>query len=603
MTGLDTPTTLEPRRLSPEELSDPELARRNGGWLRRWARPARCPVLLAVACGAAGGLLLIVQAFLLAAVIHLVVVMQRGPEAILPFLGLLLLVIALRALLHWAGERAGARAAARVKLALRRAVFAAMLARGPAWIRAHPSGALASALIEQIEAFDGFFARYLPALALAAFLPLALVVAILPREPLVAALLFLTLPLIPLFMALVGWGAAAASRRQLQALARMGGHFVERLRGLATLKLYGRAEAELEEVRRVTEEVRGRTLSVLRIAFLSSAVLEFFASLAVAMVALYLGLTYLGLLDLRGVPISLEVGLFCLLLAPDVYLPLRNLAAHYHDRAAALAAAEELRTLLGEDLPDPPAGRTPAVPAGRRPLPGPEAIGLELRGVHLALPGGRAPALRDVSLTIAPGERVALVGPSGSGKTTILELLLGFRRPDSGLVLWNGVPLEELDPTSCRRRLAYMSQRPHLFHGSLADNLRLADPAAEMPRVRAAAETAGVLDFVGSLPLGLETPLGERGFGLSGGQAQRVALARVFLRDAPLLLLDEPTAHLDAETEARALAALAAHAAETTRAPGGRTLVVATHSPAAMALATRRIHLDDGRVTGEERAS
>lgn len=605
MTGLDTPTTLEPRRLSPEELSDPELARRNGGWLRRWARPARGAVLLAVACGAAGGLLLILQAFLLAAAIHLVVVMERGPEAILPLLGLLLLVIVLRALLHWAGERAGARAAAKVKLALRRAVFQAMLERGPAWIRGRPSGALASALIEQIEAFDGFFARYLPALALAAFLPLALVVAILPREPVVAALLFLTLPLIPLFMALVGWGAAAASRRQLQALARMGGHFVERLRGLATLKLYGRAEAELEEVRRVTDEVRGRTLSVLRIAFLSSAVLEFFASLAIAMVALYLGLTYLGLLDLRGVPISLEVGLFCLLLAPDVYLPLRNLAAHYHDRAAALAAAEELRELLEEELPESPSGRAPAAAARRarrRPLPRPEAIALELRNVDLALPDGRAPALRDVSLTIAPGERVALVGPSGSGKTTILELLLGFRRPDSGRVLWNGVPLEELDPASCRRRLAYMSQRPHLFHGSLAENLRLADPAAEAARVAAAAEAAGVTDFAGGLPLGLETPLGERGFGLSGGQAQRVALARVFLRDAPLLLLDEPTAHLDAETEARALAALAAHAAETTRAPGGRTLVIATHSPAAMALATRRIRLEEGRVTGEETA-
>lgn len=592
MTELLPLDSLEGRRLSPSELSDPDLGRRNGAWLRRWARPAQRAIAAAVACGAASGLLLIAQAFLLASVLHLVVVMERDAREIAPLLALYLAVVALRALLHWLGERAGARAAAGVKQALRRGLFQTMLQRGPAWIRTHQKGALASALIEQVEAFDGFFARYLPSLALAVFVPLALVVAIAPREPIVALLLFVTLPLIPLFMALVGMGAAAASRRQLQALARMGGHFVERLRGLATLKLYGRAEAELEEVRRVTNEVRGRTLAVLRIAFLSSAVLEFFASVAIAAVAIYLGLTYLGMLNLRGAPVSLEVGLFCLLLAPDVYLPLRNLATHYHDRAAALAAAEELRALLEEDLPEP-AGRKPRIPAVKRALPQPEAVGLELRDVSLRLANGRGLALADINLSIAPGEHVALVGPSGSGKTTLLELLLGFHQPDSGLVLWNGLPLQELDLPSCRRRLAYMSQRPHLFHGSLADNLRLADPAAEASRVEAAARAAGVLDFASHLPLGLDTLLGERGFGLSGGQAQRVALGRLFLRDAPLLLLDEPTAHLDADTEARTLEAIAAHAQ-------GRTLVVATHSSAAMALASRRIYLADGRVVGEE---
>lgn len=596
MTDLPPPESLEGRRLSPTELSDPDLGRRNGTWLRGWARPARGALAAAVACGALGGLLLIVQAFLLAAAIHLVVVMQRGPEALWPLLAALLLVIALRALLHWAGERAGARAAALVKQRLRRAVFDAMLLRGPGWIREHRSGALASALIEQIEAFDGYFARYLPAMALAVFLPPAMVVAILPREPVVALLLLATLPLIPLFMALVGMSAAASSRRQLQALTRMGGHFVERLRGLATLKLYGRAEAELEEVRRVTDGVRSHTLAVLRIAFLSSAVLEFFAALAVAGVALYLGLSYLGLLNLRTAPLSLEVGLFCLLLAPDVYLPLRNLATHYHDRASALAAAEELRTLLDSDLPQAPAKHPEAPLAAAhagRPLPQPDAIGLSLDQVTLRLGAGERIALDGVSCSVAPGEILALAGPSGSGKTTVLEVILGLRQPQQGSVLWNGVPFADLDPASLRDRLAYMSQRPHLFHGSLAENLRLFDPDASNAQVEAAARAAGVLDFAAELPRRLDTPLGERGFGLSGGQVQRLALARVFLRQAPLLLLDEPTAHLDRATEAALLERLAVHAR-------GRTLVIATHSPAVIAMASRVLHLAEGRIVAEE---
>src|SRR5690606_26218259 len=368
----------------------------------------------------------------------------------------------------------------------------------------------------------------------------------------------------------------SASRAQLAELARMGGHFTDRLRGLGLIRLYGRGEAELAGIAAAAEGLRERSMRVLRIAFLSSAVLEFFASLSVAIVALYFGLGYLGMLPLELAPV-LRTGLFCLLLAPDFFAPMRRLGTHYHDRAAALAAAAEVEDVLGrlpgvaapahapEPAPEPPA-------TGARPAPL-----LRVHALALAPEPGAAPLFGGLEFELRPGERLALAGPSGCGKSLLLEAIAGWVAPLEGrIAIAGGV------------RCGHAGQRPWLFQDSLAGNLRLA-AAQDAGELHAAAEAAQVLRFARQLPRGLDTPVGERGYGLSGGEARRVALARALLRRPQLLLLDEPTAFLDPGTEAALLEALARHAP-------GCAVLVATHSPRVMRWAGRVLDLPSGRI-------
>jgi ATP-binding cassette subfamily C protein CydD len=423
-------------------------------------------------------------------------------------------------------------------------------------------------VVEQVEALDGYLTRYLPALAQAALLPLAFATLIVPVDWMVALLFLVTAPLIPVFMALAGWGAEAASRQQARSLARLSGHFADRLRGLTTLKLFGREAAETEGVGRASEDLRQRTMRVMRIAFLSSAVLEFFAALGVAGVALYVGLTFLGLVSLCGSALTLEAGLFCLLMAPEVYQPLRLLAANYHDQAAAKAAVAEIAAQLGEvpmQMP-PPLSASPAAAADAGPF----------RLVHVSVdaPDGR-PVVIDTSLELAPGEHVAIMGASGSGKSTLIEAIAGLR-DYRGEIAAGG-------------QIGVLGQRPATFAGSVADNIRLGRRTACHAAVRLAAKQAHVTDFVDELPDGLATHIGEDGLGLSGGEIHRVALARLFLRTPDLLLLDEPTAHLDALTEAAVIDDLVAFAQ-------GRTMIVATHSPEVAARMDRCFRLVDGRL-------
>ncbi|WP_157722853.1 ATP-binding cassette domain-containing protein, partial [Stenotrophomonas pictorum] len=342
---------------------------------------------------------------------------------------------------------------------------------------------------------------------------------------------------------------------------------------------YGRGDAELGGIAAAAEGVRERTMKVLRIAFLSSTVLEFFASISVAMVALYLGLSYLGLMSLHATVPTLGTGMFCLLLAPEFYAPLRRLAAHYHDRANALAAAAEVERLLQDDLPVAPVPSEPALPPEPVQLHAPL---LTLQNLTLRPQGARHDVMSGFSLSIDQGQHLALVGPSGCGKSTLLEALAGWLPPREGRILRRG-----------QMRVGYAGQRPYLFHGSIADNLRLADPTASDARLEAAAEAAQVMRFARELPLGLDTVIGERGFGLSGGEARRIGLARLLLRDPDLLLLDEPTAFLDPETEAALLQALAIHAR-------GRTVVMATHSAAAMRWADAVVRLHPDRAVPEQ---
>jgi ATP-binding cassette subfamily C protein CydD len=561
-------------------------SRAQSQWLKRLAGSARPPLLLAGAAPLAGGVLLVIQAWLLASVLDAAIARQAPRSDLLGgILGIAALML-VRACIAWAGERAGAIAAERIKRQVRLALFERLVDKGPHWSRGQASGVLASAVVDQVEALDGFFAKYLPAMAAAAMLPVAFSVLLFPVDVIAGLVLLITAPLIPLFMALVGWGAQGASRRHLRAFARLSGFFADRLRGLSTLKLYGRAEAEAESVAAASDALRQRTLSVLRIAFLSSAVLEFFAALGVAGVAVYIGLTYLGFLDLRWSVLTLQAGMFCLLMAPEVYAPLRQFAAHYHDRAAALAAVTQIDAVF-DGLPDvAPAGAAPVAPAAAPAARGP--VSMSARGLRLMAPGRPAPVLDGAALALAPGEHVALMGPSGIGKSSLIEAIARLR-PCVGEILIDGRPLADWDEAALRGRIALIGQKPQLMAGTIAQNIRLGCPQASDEALREAARRARVLEFTERQPLGLDTVLGGRGQGLSGGQAQRVALARLFLRDPGLILLDEPTAHLDEDTQARVLDEILTFAA-------GRTLLIATHSPQVAARFGRMLRLADGKL-------
>lgn len=532
--------------------------------LERYGGPA---LRVAMAAPLVAGLLLIGQAWLLARVVGEAV--DGTLTDALPAIAGIAALLVIRAGLAALGEHAGARAAEAIKLRLRAMLFAGQLRAAPRRADAPASGVIGSALIDQVEAIEGYFARYLPASVQAALLPLAFGVAVFPVDW-VAGLLFLaSAPLIPLFMALVGWGAQAASDRQAEALSRLSGRFADRLRGLLTLKLLGRAEAETIDMGVASEALRQRTMRVLRIAFLSSAVLELFAALGVAGIALYVGLTFIDFLHLRSDPLTLQTGLFLLLMAPEVYNPLRQFATHYHDRASARAALGEISRELGEIAPDPaPLVDYPEVAA--------PAIAVTVSGLSLRTPDGLRPLLTDASIAIGAGEHVALLGESGIGKSSLLEALVGLRTV-AGSIRLDGRPLENWEPSELRGRTYLLPQKPAMLYASLAENMALSRTGAARAEIERVAELARVSAFAATLPSGLDTLVGEGGAGLSGGQVQRVALARVFLRNAGLILLDEPTAHLDPETELELVAALRDYGR-------GRTMIVATHS---LAVASR----------------
>lgn len=532
---------------------------------------ARTPLRIASALAVLGGLLLVPQAALIAWCVQRGLVEGAVPASLGPLLGGLLATLLLRAALGWLSRRLADHAVEQIRVDLRARIARGLVARGPAWVRAQQSGALAERMGTHVDALEGYFGGFVPLRAEVVGVPLAILLAVFFVDRTIGFILLLTMPLVPVFMMLVGWGAQAASQRQLQALTRMGGHFADRLRGLGLIRLYGRGEAELQGIRAAAEELRVRSLRVLRIAFLSSAVLEFFASLSVAMVALYLGLSYLGMLDLRGTPLTLGMGVFCLLLAPEFYAPLRRLATHYHDRAAALAAMDEIAVVLDDDARGPAVVRDASAPIG-------PAILVNADGLALRHAGAQRDVLQEVALELHRDQAIALTGASGDGKSTLLEALAGWLPAHTGTV-----------QRARGLRIGYAPQRPFLFAGSLRDNLRMAKPDASDAELAHAAEAAQVMRFAARLPDGLDTVIGERGFGLSGGEARRVALARVFLRDPDLLLLDEPTAFLDPDTEAAVLQAIRQFAR-------GRGLLMATHSPAAQAAMTQVWQVRDGRL-------
>ncbi|MEU7118959.1 thiol reductant ABC exporter subunit CydD [Streptomyces zaomyceticus] len=531
--------------------------------LLRYARATRVFLISVVVLGLVGAALVIAQAMLIAEIV--VGSFQKGQSVSDLTTALLLLVgvAAARALVSWLTELAAHRASAAVKSELRGRLLLRAAALGPGWLSGQKTGSLIALATRGVDALDDYFARYLPQLGLAVVVPVAVLARIVTEDWVSAAIIVVTLPLIPVFMILIGWYTQARMDRQWKLLSRLSGHFLDVVAGLPTLKIFGRAKAQAESIRAITSEYRQATMRTLRIAFLSSFALELLATLSVALVAVTIGMRLVhGELDLY-------TGLVILILAPEAYLPLRQVGAQFHAAAEGLAAAEEIFDVLEEPVRD---GGTGAAP---------DSVRLELEGVTVRHAGRAEPSLDATTLTVEPGETVALVGPSGAGKSTLLDVVLGFAVPEEGgSVRVGGEELSSLDLEAWRSRIAWVPQRPYLFAGTVAENVRLARPDASDEAVRAALRDAGADGFVAGLPQGLNTPLGEDGAGLSAGQRQRLALARGFLADRPLLLLDEPTAALDGETEAGVVDAVR-------RLAVGRTVLLVAHRPALLAVADR----------------
>ncbi|NES26629.1 thiol reductant ABC exporter subunit CydD [Micromonospora terminaliae] len=540
---------------------DPQL-------LRRVPAARRDLAVLAV-LGGLTALLVVAQATALATLLATAVDGRLHRPALAGFVA----AVAARALVSWAQGTVAARAAATVKAALRADLLRAVGRHGPTWVAGRRAGQLATLAGRGLDALDPYFTGYLPQLVLSVTVPLAVLARIVLADWSSALIIALTIPLIPVFGALLGWQAQAATERQWRRLSLLGGHFLDMVAGLPTLRAFGRARAQVDVVRRMADGHRQATMKTLRIAFLSALVLELVATLSVALVAVPVGIRLLG----GG--ITLSTALLVLLLTPEAYLPLRAAGSRFHASMEGLTALDEALTLSAAPEAATPEAARPA-PAGRG----------EIRFEGVTVAYERTTALRDVTLTIRPGERVAVIGPSGAGKTTLLNLLLGFVTPTAGRVTVDGVDLAGVDLDAWRRELAWVPQRAHLFAGSLADNIRLGAPDTPDAALGGAVTDAALDEVVAALPDGLGTTLGERGYGLSSGQRQRVALARAFLRDAPLVLLDEPTARLDSASEAVVLAA-------TRRLVAGRTALLVAHRPALLEDADRILRVEDGRVT------
>ena len=554
-------------------------------WLKSQRNLAGRALALTVWLSTANGLLAVGQAWLLAVILNATLVADADRTAVLPWLWGLLALFATRALVVWLAERSAFQAAAGVRVALRDQLYRHIQRLGPAYLAGQRSGVLVETLTKGIDDLEGYYARFAPAMSLVMILPLAILTAVMPIDWLAGLVLLVTAPLIPVFMILIGTGAEARNQRQWKQLARMSAHFLDVIQGLTTLKLFGASRREVAVIARVSEDYRVSTMQVLRIAFLSSAVLELFASIGIALVAVFVGFRLYQLAlpvpDWLGVPdINYLQGLFVLMLAPEFYAPLRNLGTQYHAKMGAVAAAEQLIAVL-ETQPT-------RIRSGAQPLAAQRPLGVRLDAVHFSYEEGRE-ALRGLSFEIPPGQRVALVGTSGAGKTTVVSLLLGFLSPTQGRILVGTQDLADVDLEDWRRHLAWVPQQPRLFQGRIADNIKLGMPEADAEAVREAARRARVDSFIESLPDGYDSLVGERGAGLSGGQIQRIALARAFLRDAPLVILDEPTANLDPESERLVQESIDDLARN-------RTLLVIAHRLATVRRADRILVLDEGQV-------
>jgi ATP-binding cassette subfamily C protein CydD len=512
-------------------------------FLRRQSPLVRTSLAGATVAGAMSGLTLIAEAALLARVVDAAVIGERGLYAALPLLLSLLAILVLRAALATLADMFAFEAGAAVAADIRARLQAHIAALGPSWTRRSRTGDVVSTMFDAAESIRTYYAGYLPQRVLTAFIPLAILAFVLPTDWVSALILVLSAPLIPLFMILIGRGTEALNQAQWRKLAVLAAHLFDAIEGLTTLKLFCASRAETDAIASSSEAYRRTTMEVLRVAFLSSLALEFIATISIAMVAVYIGFR-LYYRELDFLP-----GFTVLLLAPEFFRPLRAMGTQYHARMDAIGAAASIVALLETKPPSSLAGTGTLTEGPLR--------SIRFEAVSFCYDG--RPALSGIDLVLERGRRTALVGPSGAGKTTLGQLLLGFVAPSEGRVTADGLDVATLSPASWRGRIAALPQRPTLFHGTVGDNIRLGVPGADAERVRRAVERAEATDLVARLPHGLDTVLGDHGQGLSGGELQRIALARVFLADADVVVLDEPGAGLDDDTAAlveRSIAAL-----------------------------------------------
>ncbi|CDL83074.1 heme ABC transporter permease/ATP-binding protein CydD [Xenorhabdus szentirmaii] len=518
-------------------------------WLRQQSAPARRWLRLSMLLGLISGLLIISQAWLLASILQSLIMDNVPRENLINQFLMLAAAFTMRAVINAIRERVGFICGQVVRQKIRNMVLDKLEQLGPVWVKGKPAGSWATIILEQIEDMQDFYSRYLPQMTLAALIPTLILITVFPVNWAAGLILLITAPLIPLFMALVGLGAADANRRNFVALSRLSGNFLDRLRGLETLRLFHRGDAEVKQITESTEDFRQRTMEVLRMAFLSSAVLEFFAAVSIAVVAVYFGFSYLGELHFGsyGMEVTLFAGFLALILAPEFFQPLRDLGTFYHAKAQAVGAAESLFTLLSSDGEQ-------QVTEGEKTLSNEDPIIIEACELEILSHNGHRLA-GPLNFIIDKHQRIALVGKSGAGKSSLINVLLGFL-PYRGSLKINGIELQELNLANWREHLNWVGQNPHLPEQTLLENIRLGQYDATQEQLNDVMEKAYVSEFIDDLPDGINTVLGDNAARLSVGQAQRVAVARALLRPCQLLLLDEPAASLDAHSEQRVMSAL-----------------------------------------------
>ena len=538
--------------------------------------------LTLVGLSAGGGVLVILQAGYLTRIVDGVFLGGLDLTAVRPWLFMLLGIMVLRAVFIWLGEIYAHRLAVKIKSSIRERLARQLLALGPVYVNGEQSGELINLLVEGVENIEPYFARFLPQLVIAAVVPLLVLVVAMPLDTATGLILLVTAPLIPLFMILIGRMADKLNKQQWATLSRLSAHFLDVLQGLTTLKIFGRSIEQAKVVVRLSNEFRDITLSVLKVAFLSALVLELAATISTALVAVSVGLRLLYF------KLAFSQAFFLLLLAPEFYLPMRQLGSSFHAGMAGAAAADRIYQLLNL----PVRSARPAA-AG---LPAPDELTVEFKEVHFAYRNGERPALNGFNLILSPGEQVALVGSSGAGKSTVAALLLGFIEPQAGTIRINGADITRLELAAWLKNVAYVPQSAHLFYGTVADNIRLGRKEASQEEVEAAAAAAGAHQFITGLPQGYDTIVGEGGQGLSGGEKRRLAIARAFLKNAPLLILDEATAGLDAHHEREIQLALE-------RLTRGRTVLLIAHRLRTVYGADKIAVVSQGRIVEQGRHS